>query len=136
MEKELIEAISSIHDPGGWVHLSTSGINGEPHVTPMMMGMSDEALLFSLTGKQKKLNLQRDSRACVAISKPVVMDHVIVWGSIKLHHDDRAQQIWNEMIRNAFGQERLDQISRKLSFEQTSLGLMTPKRYRIYGIKN
>ena len=35
------------------------------------MGLTDTHLLFSLTGKQKVRNLERDPRGCVAISKPV-----------------------------------------------------------------
>jgi len=99
-----------------------------------MMGMHEEGLLFSFTGKQKKRNLERDPRACVSICKPVVMSHVIVWGQVVIRHDDEAQEIWNAMIIEAFGEDRLNQIQRKLSLEQTSLGVLKPDRYRIYDI--
>jgi len=38
------------------------------------------------------------------------------------------------MIEEAFGEDRLNQIQRKLSLEQTSLGVLKPDRYRIYDI--
>jgi len=134
MDQLLIEAIQTIHPPDGWVHLSTIGADGGPHVTPMMMGIHDTGLLFSVTGKQKKRNLERDSRACVAISQPGVMSHVIVWGAIELRHDEIAQQMWNKLISSTFGESGLEQRSRELSLDATSLGVMTPTRHRIYGL--
>ena len=122
MDEKLIQAIKKIHEPDGWVHFSTIGPDGGPHVTPLMMGIHEQGLLFSFTGKQKKRNLERDPRACVSISKPVTFGHVIVWGSVEIRHDEKAQEIWNNMIKNAFGEERFKQIyRRKLSLEQTSL---------------
>lgn len=104
-------------------------------MTPLMMGIHEQGLLFSFTGKQKKRNLERDPRACVSISKPVTFGHVIVWGSVEIRHDEKAQEIWNNMIKNAFGEERFKQIyRRKLSLEQTSLGVLSPSHYRIYDL--
>jgi len=134
MDRELIRAIESIHPPDGWVHFSTIGPDGGPHVTPMMMGIHDTGLLFSVTGQQKKRNLERDSRACVAISQPGVMTHVIVWGTVELRHDETAQQMWNEMISSTFGDAGLKQRARTLSIDATSLGVMTPTHHRIYGL--
>ena len=134
MDEKLIDAIKKIHKPDVWVHFSSIGPDGGPHVTPLMMGMHEEGLLFSFTGKQKKRNLERDPRACVSICKPVVMSHVIVWGQVVIRHDDEAQEMWNVMITEAFGEDRLNQIQRKLSLEQTSLGVLKPDRYRIYDI--
>ena len=54
MDEKLIQAINKIHEPDGWVHFSTIGPDGGPHVTPLMMGIHEEGLLFSFTGKQKK----------------------------------------------------------------------------------
>ena len=134
MDKKLITAIKQIHEPDGWVHFSSIGPDGGPHVTPLMMGLHEQGLLFSFTGQQKKRNLERDPRACVSISKPVTMDHVIVWGNVEIRHDDSAQEIWNQMIKTAFGEERLSQIQRQLSIKQTSLGVLEPTHYRIYGL--
>lgn len=134
MDQELKTAIEKIHALDAWVHFATIGPDGGPHVTPLMMGIGENELLFSLTGKQKKLNMQRDNRGCVSIAKPVTMAHVIVWGTMELRHDEAAQAIWNEMITKAFGDAGLDQRNRSLSFEGTSLGVFTPKRHRIYGI--
>ena len=134
MDAELRKAIEAVHEPADWVHLATVGKDGGPHVTPMMMGLHDLGLLFSLTGKQKKRNLERDPRACVAISKPVTMAHVIVWGTMELRHDEEAQAIWEEMITTAFGDAGLNQRSRDLSLDGTSLGIMTPTHQRIYGL--
>jgi general stress protein 26 len=99
-----------------------------------MMGVRDPYLLFSLTGKQKVRNLERDPRACVAISKPVTMAHVIVWGTIAIRTDEEAQQWWNEMITTAFGPDGLGKRTRALSRDGTMLGVFTPKHHRIYGI--
>jgi general stress protein 26 len=134
MDPELREAIETLHSPAEWVHLATVGPDGGPHVTPMMMGLKDPYLLFSFTGKQKIRNLERDPRACVAISRPVTMAHVIVWGTVVIRYDDEAQAIWEQMISDAFGEEGLGQRSRRLSREGTGLGLMTPQRHRIYGL--
>jgi len=135
MDEKLERAIRSLHQPADWVHLATSGRDGEPHVTPMMMGIRPPVLLFSLTGKQKVRNLERDPRACVAISKPVTMAHVMVWGTIELRVDAEAQILWEEMIRGAFGPDGLGSRSRALSLQGTCLGVMTPVRHRIYGIE-
>ena len=62
------------------------------------------------------------------------MSHVIVWGEVEIRHDEEAQEMWNVMIEEAFGEDRLNQIQRKLSLEQTSLGVLKPGRYRIYDI--
>ncbi|MCP5327199.1 MAG: pyridoxamine 5'-phosphate oxidase family protein [Steroidobacteraceae bacterium] len=135
MDPKLQAAIEALHDPAAWVHLATIGRDGSPHVTPMMMGRTDEHLLFSLTGKQKVRNLERDPRACVAISKPVTMAHVIVWGRIEIRVDDAAQQIWEAMITRAFGPDGLGKRARTLSRDGTMLGVLTPERYRIYGLQ-
>lgn len=136
MDAKLLAAIESLHQPSDWVHLSTISRDGAPHVTPMMMGVRAPHLLFSLTGKQKVRNLERDPRACVAISRPTVMAHVIVWGRIEIRVDDEAQEIWEEMITKAFGPDGLGARSRRLSREGTMLGLLTPERHRIYGIES
>ena len=62
------------------------------------------------------------------------MSHVIVWGEVEIRHDEEAQEMWNVMIEEAFGKDRLNQIQRKLSLEKTSLGVLKPDRYRIYDI--
>jgi PPOX class probable F420-dependent enzyme len=135
MDPTLHAAIEKLHDPAAWVHLSTIDRDGGPHVTPMMMGLTDTQLLFSLTGKQKVRNLERDPRACVAISKPVTMAHVIVWGTIEIRVDDEAQQLWDAMITRAFGPDGLGKRTRSLSRDGTMLGLLTPARHRIYGLE-
>ncbi|MFO1426067.1 MAG: pyridoxamine 5'-phosphate oxidase family protein [Steroidobacteraceae bacterium] len=134
MDPKLLAAIRQLHQPADWVHLSTIGRDGGPHVTPMMMGVHDPWLLFSLTGKQKIRNMERDPRACVAISRPGSMAHVIVWGTMEIRRDAEAQELWNELIRGAFGEAGLGQRNRALSKEGTSLGLLTPQRHRIYGL--
>lgn len=134
MDSKLRAAILELHEPAAWVHLATIGKGGEPHVTPMMMGLRDSYLLFSLTGKQKIRNLERDPRACVAISRPVTMAHVIVWGTMEIRRDAEAQEWWEAMIVSAFGPAGLDQRSRQLSAAGTSLGVLTPTHHRIYGL--
>ena len=91
VDAELVAAIEKIHTPAGWVHLATIGRYGSPHVAPMMMGLGDGVLLFSLTGKQKKRNLERDPRATVSLAEAGTLAHVIVWGSIEMRHDAEAQ---------------------------------------------
>jgi general stress protein 26 len=134
MDPDLKNAIEQLHDLASWVNLATIGKDGDPHVTPMMMGMHDESLLFSLTGKQKQRNMERDPRVCVSISKPQSMAHVIVWGNMEIRRDEEAQVIWEKMITDAFGPSGLDQRSRELSEDGTSLGILTPVRHRVYGL--
>jgi len=134
MDPKLRKAIETLHEPADWVHLATTNRTGEPHVTPVMMGVHDQGLLFSLTGKQKRRNMERDPRACVAISKPVTMAHVIVWGTMEMRTDEEAQRIWDGMIANAFGDAGLEQRSRGLSDEGTCLGILTATHHRIYGL--
>ena len=134
MSLTLFDAIRRLHSADGWVHLATVARDGAPHVTPMMMGLREPWLLFSLTGKQKVRNLERDPRACVAISRPGTMAHVIVWGRIEIRTDDEAQQWWEEMITAAFGAEGLGKRARKLARDGTMLGVFTPERQRIYGL--
>ena len=135
MDPELREAIEKIHTPAGWVHLATIGPDGSPHVAPMMMGLGDGCLLFSLTGKQKKRNLERDPRATVSLAQTGTLVHVIAWGSVEMRHDDEAHGLWADMIKNAFGDSGYVDRKRPLSLEGTSLGVMTVTRHRVYGIE-
>ena len=50
--------LKTIHKLDEWVHFSSIGPDGGPHVTPLMMGIHEQGLLFSFTGKQKKRNLE------------------------------------------------------------------------------
>ena len=134
MDPELLTALRTIHKPSEWVHLGTIGKGGEPHVAPVMMVIRDDVLLFSLTGKQKKRNLERDPRACASLARENVMSHVIVWGTMTLHHDDEAQQLWDWMITEAFGAQGLEKRRRPLSLEGTSLGIFRPTHHRIYQV--
>jgi len=96
-----------VHAADGWVSLGTVGKGGWPHVTPVMMGVRDDCLLFSLTGKQKKRNIERDPRVCVSLSRSIDLAHVIVWGEMQLRHDAEAQGLWDDLISGAFGAEGL-----------------------------
>ena len=134
LDPELLAALRILHRPAGWVHLATTGPGGWPHVAPMMMGVHDDMLLFSLTGKQKKRNIERDPRVSVAIARPEDLAHIILWGRMALRHDPAAQELWDDLIRGAFGQAGLDQRRRALSLDGTSLGVMVPTRHRIYQV--
>ena len=134
MNPELLQALLTMHSPNGWVSLGTVGKGGGPHVTPVMMGVNGDVLLFSLTGKQKKRNIERDQRVCVALSRTEDLAHVVVWGEMQLRHDAEAQTLWDGLIEGAFGAEGLAARRRTLSLEGTSLGVMTPRRYRIYKV--
>jgi general stress protein 26 len=131
-DPELWASLEKLHKPNDWVHLATVGRRGEPHVAPMMMGLGDGVLLFSLTGRQKKRNLRRDPRCCVSLSRPVDLAHVIVWGTMEIRTDEAAQPMWEGMIRSAFGEEGLASQHRVLSFDGTALGVLTPRHWRIY----
>jgi general stress protein 26 len=135
VDPELLEALRIMHKPDGWVHLATVGRGGWPHVAPMMMGIHDDVLLFSLTGKQKKRNIERDPRVSVSIARPEDLAHVIVWGRMELRHDPEAHQLWDDLIRGAFGDDGLERRRRPLSLEGTSLGVLRPTRHRIYQVK-
>jgi len=134
MKPELLQALHTIHSADGWVSLGTVSKGGGPHVTPVMMGVNGDVLLFSLTGKQKKRNIERDQRVCVALSRAEDLAHVVVWGDMQLRHDAEAQALWDGLIEGAFGAEGLAARRRTLSLEGTSLGVMTPRRYRIYKV--
>jgi general stress protein 26 len=134
MDPELLRALRVIHPPAGWVHLGTNGVGGWPHVAPVMMGIRDDVLIFSLTGKQKKRNIERDSRACASIARADDLGHVLVWGNLELRHDQEAQTLWEGLIEGAFGAEGLSKRKRALSLEGTSLGVLTPRRHRIYAV--
>jgi general stress protein 26 len=134
MNPELLQALRRMHSPDGWVSLGTVAKDGGPHVTPVMMGVRSDVLLFSLTGKQKKRNIERDQRVCVSLSRPEDLAHVVVWGEMQLHHDAEAQALWEGLIEAAFGAEGLASRRRTLSLEGTSLGVMTPRRHRIYKV--
>ena len=134
MDPDLKQAIKAIHPVDGWVHLGTLGPDGGPHVSPMMMGVSGQHLIFSITGQQKKRNIERDARACVSLCQPGTMAHVIVWGVMELQHGPAAQTIWDRLIEEAFGDAALEQYRRTLSPEGTSLGVFTPQRFRIFGL--
>lgn len=129
MNEELRTAISAVCRPGDWAHLATIGPEGWPHVTPMLVGLGRDVLYLSLTGQQKKRNLTRDDRACVAFSRPGDLAHVIVWGTMRLRHDERAQRIWEELVAPSGVA-----TDRPLSVDGTSLGELHPTRWRIYGI--
>jgi general stress protein 26 len=131
---ELLQALRIMHKPDGWVSLGTIGRTGAPHVTPVMMGIRDDVLLFSLTGKQKKRNIEREPRVCVSLSRPEDLAHVIVWGEMQLRHDAVAQALWDGLIESAFGPEGLAQRRRELSLDGTSLGVLTPTRHRVYRV--
>ena len=134
MDPQLLAALRLIHQPDDWVHLGTIGRAGWPHVAPVMMGVRDDVLLFSLTGKQKKRNIERDPRACVSIAQAGTLAHVLVWGNLELRHDEEAQQLWEGLIAGAFGAEGLERRRRALSLDGTSLGVLTPVRHRIYQV--
>lgn len=134
MDPSLKRAIRAIHPVDGWVHLGTLGPDGGPHVSPMMMGVRDQHLIFSITGKQKKRNIERDTRACVSMCQPGTMAHVIVWGVMELQHGPEAQKIWDRLIEEAFGAVGLEQHRRTLAPEGTSLGVFTPQCFRIFGL--
>ena len=100
-----------------------------------MLGSGRSERGLPVGNREKKIrNLERDPRACVAISKPVTMAHVIVWGTIEIRRDAEAQLWWEEMIVRSFGPDGLGKRARQLSADGTSLGVMTPTHHRIYGL--
>jgi general stress protein 26 len=134
IDPELLAALRIMHKPDGWVHLATIGHGGWPHVAPMMMGIRDDVLLFSLTGKQKKRNIERDPRVSISLARASDLAHVIVWGRMELRHDADALVLWEDLIRTAFGEQGLERRRRPLSLDGTSLGVMVPTRHRIYQV--
>lgn len=133
IDERLQRAIEAIHFPAGWVHLGTIGKSGEPHVTPVMMAIIDGELIFSITGKQKKKNLERDPRVCVELAGAGNHAHVVIWGTMTLSDDTAAQILWDRLIVAAFGESGLEKRRRTLSPGATSLAVLTPTRWRIAG---
>lgn len=135
MDEALLRALRMLHQKGAWVHLGTNGKDGYPHVTPMMMGIRDEFCLFSITGQQKKRNLERDPRCCVELSRAADFFQVIMWGEMELREDAEAQALWEWLITDQFGEAGLVQRQRDLARDGTSLGIFRPTRpSRIFGM--
>ncbi len=134
MDAELKRALGLLHTRGGWVHLGTVGKDGWPHVTPVMMGIRDDLCLFSITGKQKKRNIERDPRVCVELSRPGDFFHIVMWGDMQIRNDAEAQELWGWLITDQFGDAGLEQRKRSLSLEGTSLGIFRPQRQRLFAV--
>lgn len=134
MDAELVRALGLLHTRGGWVHLGTVGKDGWPHVTPVMMGIKDDVCLFSITGKQKKRNIERDPRVCVELARAQDFFHVVMWGDMQIRNDAQAQQLWAWLITDQFGDAGLEQRKRSLSEQGTSLGIFLPQRYRLFAV--
>ena len=125
-----------ILDGPEYATLATLDADGLPHLSVVWVARDgDDVLVSTVKGRRKHRNLERDPRACVAISKPVTMAHVIVWGTIEIRVDDEAQRLWEAMITGAFGPDGLGKRSRTLSRDGTMLGVLTPLRHRIYGLE-
>jgi hypothetical protein len=59
----------------------------------------------------------------------------MVWGRMEMRHDEASFKFWREMITKYVGPEgKTVPRDRPLSFDQTSLGIFTPYRARIYGL--
>ena len=134
MNAELKRALLLLHTKGGWVHLGTVGRDGWPHVTPVMMGIKDDVCLFSITGKQKKHNIERDPRVCVELSRPGDFFHIVMWGEMEIRNDAAAQLLWAWLITDQFGEAGLEQRQRTLAAEGTSLGIFRPQRQRLFAV--
>lgn len=134
MDAELKRALAMLHTRGGWVHLGTVGKDGWPHVTPVMMGIRDDLCLFSITGKQKKRNIERDPRVCVELSHPGDFFHIVMWGEMQIRNDAAAQELWAWLITDQFGDAGLEQRQRALCEAGTSLGVFRALRQRLYAV--
>ena len=112
MDPTLHAAIETLHDPASWVHLSTIDHDGGPHVTPMMMGLTDSHLLFSLTGKQKVRNLERDPRASFLVESGER------WADLKaVHLTGRAEVV---DLDTELGARFRDEMDRKYASARTA----------------
>lgn len=135
IDPELKEALDAmLGDPEHWVHVGTVSPSGEPHVTPVMLAYDDEHLYLSLTGRTKKANLGLDPRVCLSMARDGDIAHVIVWGEVAMREDEWAQERWEFAMRHILGERGLEQQRRPLSWEGTSLGVVTPKRWRVFGL--
>lgn len=121
-------------DPEHWVHVGTVTPTGEPHVTPVMLAYDDDHLYLSLTGRTKKANLEKNPKVCLSIAEDGDIAHVIVWGEVELREDAWAQERWEYAMRLILGDEGLSSQHRALSREGTSLGVVTPTRWRVFGL--
>ena len=61
MDKKLVNAIKTIHKPDEWVHFSSIGPDGGPHVTPLMMGIHEQGC-YSALPVNKKREILREIR--------------------------------------------------------------------------
>ena len=127
-------AVERLRGDSGWAHVATVAPDGSPHVTPMLIGVDDDHLYLSLTGKGKRRNLAHDARVAISLARPGDTAHVVVWGRVTEHADGWAQRRWERMIRDAGGDELLAQLKRPLSPDTTVLGVVEVTRFRIYGL--
>lgn len=136
MEPELFEAVERLlgPNPAHWVTVATVARDGGPHATPMVLGWDRESLYLSLTGKQKVRNLERDPRVCVSISRDEDLAHAVVWGTVAMSSDQWAQERWERMTERWAGRDQAAKQWRRLSPDGTQLGVITPTRWRVYGL--
>lgn len=135
IDPELKAALDTmLGDPEHWVHVGTVTPQGEPHVTPVMLAYDDEHLYLSLTGRTKKANLRQNPKVCLSIARDGDIAHVIVWAEVAVREDEWAQERWEFAMRHILGEEGLEASRRRLSAEGTSLGVVTPLRWRIFGL--
>lgn len=134
LDPMLVTALDALVTPGHWAHLATVGADGGPHNTPVALAYDGDALYLSVTGKQKIKNIQRDPRVCIALSRDGNLGHVTIWGTCKLKIGADAQTRWEWLICKTMGDDAGPYLKRKLSLEGTQLGIITPSKFRIYGM--
>ena len=134
VDPKLLAAIRVLRAESNWAHVATVTPEGEPHVTPMLLGVDEEHLYLSLTGQRKRRNLARRPLVAISLARQADTAHVVVWGRVTERSDDWAQQRWERMIEDAGGTELLEQLRRPLSDQGTVLGVVDVERYRVYGV--
>jgi general stress protein 26 len=132
LDSALLAALRAVHQPAAWVPLAIATRDGSPHVTPCLMGVEDDAILFSISGPVKKRSLRRDPRACFEIAPAGEFKHVICWGTVEVRTDDDAQARWERMARAAFPEGGPVDLNQRIAPDHTVLGVFTPTRWRIF----
>ena len=134
LDADLVAALDELRADGAWAHVATVSPDGSPHVTPMLLGRTDEHLLLSLTGAHKRRNLRADPRVSISLARTGDLAHVVVWGAAVLRDDAEAQQLYEAMLHAELGPTAAAAMRQPLSPQTTMLAVVEVLRHRVHGM--
>ncbi len=111
--------------------LATVRADGRPHITPIWFVVDGEDLLFNTSATSVKgRNLQRDSRAAVAVDNQTPpYSHVVLEGTVQLITDLDEVRRWATKIGARYmGDDRAEEFGERNGVEGELLVRFTPTR--------